>query len=125
MMRRRYLDLVGANINSGENTWETSPALVERRVHTCSRRMSSRCGATEGTRNRQGVPGVTSDQHLLIIDADRKADTIGNAAGVNDVEACLRIIDGTTEARHINCSIERGATHQQSMSKGGSPVILQ
>src|SRR6267378_5421605 len=113
MMRRRYLDLVGANINSGENTWETSPALVERRVHTCSRRMSSRCGAIEGARNRQGVPGITSDQHLLIIDANGKADAIGNAARVNDVEACLRTIDSATEARHINCSIERGATNEQ------------
>src|SRR2546421_3393163 len=130
MMRRCLLHFEGANIKAGVaagegDAQETSPALVERRVHTCSSRMSGRCCAVEAAGDRQSIAGVTSYEHLLIIDADGKADAVGNAAGVNDVEACLRVIDIAIEARHINRGIKRWAAHQQSMREGRAAGILQ
>src|ERR1700674_1738506 len=108
MMRRSLLHLEGANVNSGENdTWKTSPALVERWVNTCSIRMRGGCCAVEAADDRQGIPRVTSHEHLLIIDTYGKPGAVGNAAGVKDVEACLGVIDSGSEVCHINSGVER------------------
>src|SRR5712664_4096956 len=121
MMRRCLLHFEGADIKTGVadgkgDASETSPALVEGWVYTCSRRMSGRRCTVDASSDLESISGATFHYHLLVIDADRKVDAIGNAAGVNDVEACLRSINIAIEARHINSGIERWAAHQQSMS---------